>query len=129
MLLEGDVFEKIKEIESESVQCVVTSPPYFHLRDYGIKEQIGHEPSISDYLNSLQRVMTELRRVLKKDGTIWFNIADMYGGVQGTSNTFVYDDHGKGKIRNKSLGRTQETWLWSKEIIDRNSSKIHVGLY
>ena len=78
MLYQGDVFEKIKLIESASVQCVVTSPPYYSLRDYEMQNQIGLEKSYKDYLGKLKKLMVELRRVLKDDGTAWINLGDTY---------------------------------------------------
>ena len=77
-LLQGDVFEKIKLIESASVQCVVTSPPYYGLRNYKMDDQIGLEPNFRIYLENLKKLMVELHRVLKPDGTLFLNIGDTY---------------------------------------------------
>ena len=62
----------------ESVHTCVTSPPYFGLRDYGIKGQIGLEPTPQEYLERLVQVFREVRRVLRKDGTLWLVIGDSY---------------------------------------------------
>lgn len=76
----GDVLEKLKEIESESIQCCVTSPPYWGLRDYGHEGQIGLEKTPEEYIAKLVAVFEEVRRVLKKDGTLWLNLGDSYAG-------------------------------------------------
>lgn len=76
----GDALEVLKTIPSESVNCCVTSPPYFGLRDYGVDGQIGLEDSVADYILKLVEVFHEAQRVLKKDGTLWVNIADSYSG-------------------------------------------------
>lgn len=78
MILVGDVLEKIREIPDESVDCVVSSPPYWGLRDYGEKGQWGLEPDFSQYLQKLSCLMDQVRRVLKKTGTVWINLGDTY---------------------------------------------------
>lgn len=83
----GDAAARLHELPDASVRCVVTSPPYFGLRDYGIEGQIGLETSIDDYLGRLVSVFREVRRVLADDGTLWLNLGDAYasniGGGQG----------------------------------------------
>lgn len=76
----GDALAVLKTLPSESVNCCVTSPPYFGLRDYGVDGQIGLEESVADYILKLVEIFREARRVLKKDGTLWVNIADSYAG-------------------------------------------------
>jgi DNA modification methylase len=76
----GDVMEKLREIESESVQCCVTSPPYWGLRDYGHDGQIGLEKTPEEYIAKLVSVFEEVRRVLRKDGVLWLNLGDSYAG-------------------------------------------------
>ncbi len=68
----------LQALPSESVRCVITSPPYWGLRDYGIDEQIGLEPSLSQFLNRLTVIFSEIRRVLTTDGTLWLNVGDGY---------------------------------------------------
>lgn len=68
------------KIASESVQCVVTSPPYFGLRDYGIAGQIGLEGTPQEYVAKLLTVFMEVRRILKPDGVLWLNLGDSYAG-------------------------------------------------
>lgn len=88
-ILEGDVLDRLRDIPDESVQCVVTSPPYWMLRDYGVEGQIGLEPTFAEYIEKMVHVFREVRRVLKKDGTCWINMGDNYwtgsdgGSAQG----------------------------------------------
>lgn len=77
-VLVGSVLDKIKEIESESVDSVITSPPYFGLRDYGNDEQIGLEETPEEYIQKMVDVFREVHRVLKPTGTVWLNIGDSY---------------------------------------------------
>ena len=62
------------------MQCVVTSPPYYGLRDYGVEGQIGLEQSPEEYVSKLVEVFREVRRVLRDDGTVWLNLGDSYSG-------------------------------------------------
>lgn len=84
-ILLGDVREQLKTLPDNSVQCCVTSPPYFGLRDYGMSEQIGLEPTPDAFVDALVSVFREVRRVLREDGTLWVNIGDSYAGA-GYSN-------------------------------------------
>jgi DNA modification methylase len=84
-LFEGDALRALKEIESESVDCIVTSPPYFWLRDYGDEGQIGLEETVEGYISALNAVMVECFRVLKKEGTFFLNIGDTYYSGKGAS--------------------------------------------
>lgn len=79
-IITGDALDILQAMESESVDCVITSPPYYALRDYGVKGQLGLEPTHWDYLVHLQQVFDEVHRVLKKTGTCWVNLGDTYGG-------------------------------------------------
>ncbi len=82
-ILVGDVREKLRELPEESVHCVVTSPPYWGLRDYGAEGAIGLEPTFEEHLETLVTVFREVRRVLRKDGTCWLNYGDSYAGSWG----------------------------------------------
>ena len=77
-VLVGDSLNVLKSFSAQSFQCCITSPPYWGLRDYGIKEQIGAETNLGDYLSRLVDVFDEVRRVLSDDGTLWLNIGDSY---------------------------------------------------
>ena len=79
-ILRGDCREVLRTLPDESVHCVVTSPPYFGLRDYGVAGQIGLEPSPDAYVNEMVMVFREVRRALRSDGTLWLNLGDSYSG-------------------------------------------------
>ena len=82
-ILVGDALAKLRELPNESVQCCVTSPPYFGLRDYGNDGQIGLEPTPDEYVAKIVEVFREVRRVLRKDGTLWLNLGDSYARQGG----------------------------------------------
>ena len=70
----------LKCLPDNSVNCCITSPPYYGLRDYGNDEQIGLEVTPEEYIGKLVEVFREVRRVLTNDGTLWVNIGDSYAG-------------------------------------------------
>jgi DNA modification methylase len=90
-ILIGDCREMLRTLGPESINCVVTSPPYFGLRDYGVAGQMGLEPTPDDFVSGLVDVFDDVRRILHGDGTVWLNIGDSYcstdkwggGGVTG----------------------------------------------
>lgn len=91
LIIEGDCLEKLKELHAECVDCCVTSPPYYGLRDYGMSEQIGLEETPEEYIEKLVKVFREVKRVLKNDGTLWVNIGDTYNGAkQGNTETIKH---------------------------------------
>jgi DNA modification methylase/predicted RNA methylase len=77
-LICGDALEQLRKLPSESIDCCVTSPPYFLLRDYRCKGQYGLEETIGEYISKLVTVFREVRRVVKRDGTLWVNIGDTF---------------------------------------------------
>lgn len=77
-LLQGDALEMLRELDSESVQTCVTSPPYWGLRDYGAKGQLGLESTPEEYVSNMVEVFREVRRVLRDDGTLWLNLGDCF---------------------------------------------------
>lgn len=76
----GDALTVLKTLPDNSVNCCVTSPPYYALRDYGVDGQIGREETPALYVERLTSIFREVRRVLTPDGTLWLNIADTYAG-------------------------------------------------
>ena len=79
MIINGDVREVLPTLPDESVDCIITSPPYFQLRDYGgYSQQIGNEETYQEYLSNLVSVFSECKRILKNDGTMWLNLGDKY---------------------------------------------------
>jgi DNA modification methylase len=85
-ILTGDSLLLLPTLAAESVQCCVTSPPYWGLRDYDHPAQIGAEPSPELYVENLVTIFREVRRVLRKDGTLWLNVGDGYARNGGTGN-------------------------------------------
>lgn len=85
-ILQGDALKVLKTIPEESIDCVVTSPPYWGLRNYCIEGQLGLETRFEDYLKKLNAIFDEVRRVLKKTGTCWVNIGDTYCGSWGAQS-------------------------------------------
>jgi DNA modification methylase len=77
-ILNGDVRDVLSTLPPDHYDCIVTSPPYWGLRDYGVEGQIGLEPTMQGYLDAMVGVCRELRRVLKPEGTFWLNIGDSY---------------------------------------------------
>ena len=82
----GDCLKVLKTLPDESINCVMTSPPYWALRDYGVDGQMGLEPTFQEYINKLCDIFDEVKRVLKKDGTCWINMGDTYGGTSDKGN-------------------------------------------
>lgn len=79
----GDTLGVLRRLNEESVQCVVTSPPYWGLRDYGVEGQLGLERTPEEYVEKLMEVFREVRRVLQSDGTLWLNLGDSYNAYNG----------------------------------------------
>lgn len=90
-ILQGDALTALRTLPAESIHCVVTSPPYYGLRDYGVPGQIGLEPSIDEYIARLAEVFREVRRVLRADGTLWLNLGDSY--ASGMRSNYDDDRH------------------------------------
>jgi site-specific DNA-methyltransferase (cytosine-N4-specific) len=78
VIYQGDALQVLRQLPSDSVQCAVTSPPYWGLRDYDVEDQIGLEPTLPQFINRLVGVFSEVRRVLRADGVFWLNIGDGY---------------------------------------------------
>lgn len=77
-ILLGDALEQLQTLDRACIHTCVTSPPYYHLRDYGIQRQIGMEAAPEEYIERLVQVFREVRRVLRPDGTLWIVIGDTY---------------------------------------------------
>ena len=77
---QGDSLEVLKTLPSETIDCIMTSPPYWALRDYGVEGQLGLETTFDEYINKLCDIFEEAKRVLKKEGTCWVNLGDTYYG-------------------------------------------------
>jgi DNA modification methylase len=97
MILQGDCLEVLKTLSSESVDCCVTSPPYYGLRDYGHDSQIGLESTPDEYVSKLVQVFSEVKRILKPEGTLWLNLGDSYATkhLNGTTDEKTGWKHGE----------------------------------
>ena len=109
MLLIGDCRKELKSLASKSVQCVVTSPPYYNLRDYGVAGQLGAERTVQEYVENLVAVFREVHRVLKNDGTVWLNLGDSYSGSCKGRNAFGMCAGGDPKSRARNGGLLHKT--------------------
>ena len=81
-ILQGNVLDRLKDLPDRSIQCVVTSPPYWGLRDYGSNGQLGLEETPEEFVENLVKVFREVKRVLKDDGTVWLNLGDSYASTK-----------------------------------------------
>ena len=125
-LLIGDCRNILPTLEAQSVQCVVTSPPYYKLRDYDVEEQIGQEDTVEEYVKNLVDVFREVKRVLKDDGTLWLNLGDSYAGSgkartkEGTSanigKRYKQSTH-KGSLQGRVHKTPLSGWLKPKDLI------------
>lgn len=92
-IINADVIAGLKSLPEKSVHCVITSPPYWGVRDYGVEGQIGLEKTPEEYLEKMVQVFREVKRVLRDDGTAWVNMGDNYA-------TGGYEPHDKGAALN-----------------------------
>ena len=94
-ILEGDALLRLRGLAAESVQCCVTSPPYWGMRDYGVECQLGLERTPQEYIEKMVSVFREVRRVLRSDGTLWLNMGDSYaaGGNGGHHKNETFHGH------------------------------------
>lgn len=93
----GDALEVLKTFPDETISTIITSPPYWNLRDYSVEGQLGLEKTFQEYIEKLCLIFNEVKRVLKKDGTCWINLGDTYSGSMNGSN-----DHRTEKSKNFS---------------------------
>lgn len=83
--LQGDVFDKLKELDDNSIDCVVTSPPYWGLRDYGVPGQLGLEPTYQEHIKNIVEFFRIMKPKLKDSATVWLNYGDSYAAtINGT---------------------------------------------
>lgn len=90
-LYHGQALDVLRTLDADSVDCIVTSPPYFGLRDYGVEGQIGAESSPAEFVAALVAVFAEVRRVLADDGTLWLNLGDSYYSGRGAPGPHADD--------------------------------------
>jgi hypothetical protein len=106
----GDALEVLKTLDDESVNCCVTSPPYWSLRDYGVDGQLGLEETPEEYVESIVGIFREVKRVLRGDGTVWLNLGDSYNGSGGVGGS------GKQHTNQGSVDRPDNRAGWSGRL-------------
>lgn len=111
----GDTLEVLKQFPDESIDMCITSPPYWNLRDYGVQGQLGNEKTFEEYLDKLQAIFNEVYRVLKKEGSCYVNIGDVYSnnrstGVKKQSLIGIPDRFKLNMIDNGWLCRNEIIW-------------------
>jgi DNA modification methylase len=110
-ILHGNCIDKIKELDNSSIDCVVSSPPYFGLRDYGVDGQFGLEKTYQDYLANTVKVFETFKPKLKDTATIWWNVGDSYNSTNGFCRN-------KGKYKRKGRdGGSNDKKLIKNSII------------
>jgi len=105
VIIRGDALTELRKLPDEPVHCCVTSPPYWGLRDYGVAGQLGLEKTPEEYVAKMVEVFSEVRRVLRKDGTLWLNLGDSYWGGKGQSAHGGTEKQRVRFERNQSLNR------------------------
>ena len=120
MLLNGDCLNSLKSVDSSIVQTVVTSPPYWGLRDYDNENQLGQEDTPEEFVSKLVDIFTEIKRILKEDGTVWVNIGDTYFGAKGGAwegdNSITTSDTGS-EYRLKRKAPPKHIYLKTKDLV------------
>ena len=111
-----DCLEGLKQLPDNSINCCVTSPPYWGLRDYGVEGQLGLESTPEEYVSKMVEVFREVKRVLRKDGTLWLNLGDSYCG---TGNKGEYKDpkYSDGRNGQKVALNNKIKGLKSKDLV------------
>lgn len=99
-----DCLEGLKLLDSDSIHCCITSPPYWALRNYGVPGQIGQENTPAEYVKRLCAVFSELYRILRPDGVFWLNISDTYCGT-GNKEDYFDPKNPKGSLANEFAGQ------------------------
>lgn len=121
-ILNGDVIDCLRSLPDACVQCVVTSPPYWGLRDYGVEGQIGLEPTPEEHVEKMVEVFREVRRVLRDDGTVWLNYGDCYAGSTTGADRppepgHTHEDSGRVKTGQENKHRRPDAGLKPKDLV------------
>lgn len=115
-IIQGNCLDTLPTLPDASVQCCVTSPPYFGLRDYGVKGQLGLEPTVGEYVAAMTAVFREVARVLKPDGVLWLNLGDSYSS-SNSAQVIQTKDKGGGLRATNNFYARPKTDLPSKNLI------------
>lgn len=114
-IYEGDCRQILSDLAEQSINCCVTSPPYFGLRDYGNNDQIGLEQTPDEFVEAIVGVFREVKRVLRDDGTVWLNLGDSYVGT-GHKGDYTDPKH-KGRNGQKIAVNNKVKGFKSKDLI------------
>ncbi|MDA2926791.1 site-specific DNA-methyltransferase [Acidobacteria bacterium AH-259-G07] len=130
-IYQGEALEVLRTFPDECVDCIVTSPPYYGLRDYGIEGQLGLEKTFDEFLEKMLAITRELKRVLKRTGTLWWNHGDSYGtgsgsGIRsgkqatnrGTQNFRTWQEEGKPAIKGLEKCLLLQPYRLAQRMID-----------
>ena len=135
---QGNALERLREMPDESVHCVVTSPPYWGLRDYGVHGAYGLEPTLDEYIERMVEVFREVRRVLRKDGQLWLNLGDAYAGsgkgvnADGTHSVGAKQETNIGSltapVKSKRMPRGEGRWGGGDSYVPELKPKDLMGI-
>ena len=122
----GDALEVLKTFEDENIDCCITSPPYWGLRDYGVEGQLGLENTPEEYVAKMVDIFREVKRVLKKEGTLWLNLGDSYAGSGRGRDADGTWNPGKGESKQETnhgaiTGRAVNYKSFSKKLIEEGA--------
>lgn len=121
-ILQGDAVAKLKEIDDDSINTCVTSPPYWGLRDYGQEDQLGLEETPEEFIDNMVRIFSEVKRCLRDDGTLWLNLGDSYynyrpGSGQSIARKHSFHNEVKGTPEKCSRRANKLTGLKEKDLV------------
>ncbi len=116
-ILIGDCRDVLRTLPDESVHCVVTSPPYFGLRDYGVAGQIGLEATPAAFVEEMVAVFREVRRVLRSDGTVWLNLGDSYASASGNKTITAQTAYSTGRAGGDARAPAKKTLSYESQSV------------
>jgi DNA modification methylase len=123
VIINDDALTALKSFPDNSIDCVVTSPPYYGLRDYGHGNQIGLEKSPQEYISKILTIFDQIMRVLKNEGTLWLNLGDTYiGGGNNRGNTSTLSNQQKsnrgaiGQVAQFGIHKFKSDFLKPKDL-------------
>lgn len=131
-IINRDCLTELKKMDSESIDCVITSPPYYYQRDYGMEDQIGLEETVEEYVHKIADVFDEIHRVLKKTGSVYLNIGDRYSSAsgrakqisEGLSHEEIYERYGGKKVRDTNVHKT--VFYWKEGVRAKNKCLMKI---
>jgi len=124
---QGDSFDLVKELPDDSVNCVVTSPPYWGLRDYGTEDQMGLEDTLDEYIDNLVNLGEQLKRTLRDDGSWWLNIGDIFAREDIESNERTIQRKSKALLPHRvAIALSEAGWIIRSDVVwDKTNPMPH----